>query len=71
MRRFTQRTILLACLHTLAVVAANPHRDYGKFTIATVFPMSGPSIEYGKEAKKNSTKFSWDKIILEYKKILN
>ena len=28
-------------------------------------------IEYGKEAKKNSTKFSWDKIILEYKKILN
>jgi len=28
-------------------------------------------LEYGKAAKENSNKFSWDKIIEEYKKILN
>jgi len=28
-------------------------------------------LEYGKAAKDNSTKFNWDKIIEEYKKILN
>ena len=27
-------------------------------------------LEYGKAAKENSTKFEWDKIIEEYKKIL-
>jgi phosphatidyl-myo-inositol dimannoside synthase len=28
-------------------------------------------LEYGKTAKENSTKFNWDKVILNYKKILN
>ena len=28
-------------------------------------------LEYGKAAKENSVKFKWDKIIEEYKKILN
>jgi phosphatidyl-myo-inositol dimannoside synthase len=28
-------------------------------------------LEYGKNAKENSTKFYWDKIIEKYKKILN
>ena len=28
-------------------------------------------LEYGKAAKENSIKFKWNKIIEEYKKILN
>ena len=28
-------------------------------------------LEYGKAAKENSVKFNWDKIIEDYKKILN
>ena len=28
-------------------------------------------LEYGKDAKENSIKFKWNKIIEEYKKIIN